>query len=46
MLRSARWLENDAATAAAEGHFDQSVQLRNMAASLREHVKQLMSFDP
>lgn len=46
MLRSARWLENDAATADAEGHVGQAVQLRNMAASLREHVKQLMNVDP
>jgi len=46
MLRSARWLEQDAATADAEGHVGQAVQLRNMAASLREHVKQLMNVDP
>jgi hypothetical protein len=46
MLRSARWLEQDAATADAEGHVGQAVQLRNMAASLREHVKQLINVDP
>lgn len=46
MLRSARWLEQDAATADAEGNVGQAVQLRNMAASLREHVKQLVNVDP